>query len=119
MRPNCQREDFKNALDDSQSCDLGFCGTKFTWHNECTDNGFTRDRLDRAMVNKEWCEFYGAVEPLVLASKSSDHNPIFISFCKLDNNRWRKYKKFRFEASWAMDFGYREVVKFAWWERTS
>jgi len=61
-KPNCQIEDFKNALEDSQLSDLGFRGPNFPWNNGGIDHGFTNEQLDRAVANKEWCEFYGEVD---------------------------------------------------------
>jgi hypothetical protein len=56
---------------------------------------------------------------LVLAGRSSDHTQ-FLSLYVLrssDDVRWNKWKKFRFKASWAMEVGYKEVIKKAWQAR--
>lgn len=47
----------------------------------------------------------------MLACRSSDHNPLLISFHKADEIQWNKGRKFRFEASWATHKEYKEVVK--------
>lgn len=55
-KPNGHMEEFKNALEDSHLSDLDFQGPKFTWNNGRINHGFTKERLDRVVANKEWCE---------------------------------------------------------------
>jgi hypothetical protein len=115
-KSNCQMEEFKNALDDSQLSELGFRGPKFTWNNGRTGNGFTNERLDPAVANMEWCEIYGEAEVIVLVGRSSDHNPLCISLFMPRDNRWKKCHNFRVEASWAMHTVYKAIVKKTWKE---
>jgi hypothetical protein len=50
-------EAFREVLVDCHLCDLGLLGP-----NLCSaileDNNFTKERLDRAMVNLEWCDIF-------------------------------------------------------------
>jgi hypothetical protein len=87
-------EEFKKALEDSQLRDLGFRGLKFTWNNGQTSHGFTKERLDQAIANKEWCGFYDTMDVLVMASRCSDHNPLLISFYPPSCHRGTKCKQF-------------------------
>jgi hypothetical protein len=90
---------------------LGFRGPKFTWNNGRTDHSFTKKRLDRAVANKELCDFFGEAVVQVMADRSSYHNPIFISFNPAGDHRRYKDNTFRCEASWALHADYRKVIK--------
>ena len=48
------------------------------WNNCRSDNGFTKERLDLALANKEWCSKYQGMDILILAARSSAHKPIFL-----------------------------------------
>jgi hypothetical protein len=65
-------EDFENALD------IGLRGPKYTWHNGREGIDFTQERLDRILVNWEWCELFPGAEAMVEATLNSDYNPIFL-----------------------------------------
>lgn len=89
-RPSWQIEYFKNVMEDCQLSDLGFRASKFTWNNGRTDNGFTKERFDRVVPNKEWCELYGAVDVWVLANRGLIHNTLLISFSHMNDSKWKK-----------------------------
>jgi hypothetical protein len=61
---------------------LGFCGPKFTWNNGRERSAFTQERLDRAVANGDWCDFFTMVNANILANRSSDHHPLVITFEK-------------------------------------
>jgi hypothetical protein len=73
-------EDFQRTLEDCGLSDLGFRGPKFTWHNGREGRAYTQERLERATANSKWCGKFGMIDVEVLASRSSDHNPLLISF---------------------------------------
>lgn len=39
-------------------------------------DNFTKERLDRAVANRGWCERHQFAEVWVLTARSSDHKPI-------------------------------------------
>jgi hypothetical protein len=51
---------FRSVLDDCLLADLGFQGAPFTWSNHKYDGMFTKERLDRALANQEWCSIFPA-----------------------------------------------------------
>lgn len=108
-----QMNDFCSTLEDCLLSDLGFKGPRFTWNNGREGRGFTQERLDRAVANLEWCNLFNNVVVEVLASWSSDHNPILISF-SAGGERLTKGRNFRVEASWSKIAGYKDVVKDTW-----
>lgn len=55
---------------------------------------------------------------LVLAGRSSDHNPLLILFSPPEANRWQRLTTFQVVVSWAMHADYRKIVKNTWKERS-
>lgn len=99
LRNEKQMESFRNALEDCQQCDLGFQGPILTWSNKGGDGTFTKECLDHAVANKEWCDRHSAVEVLVMEARSSYHMPLLASFSKKTYNGRRHKQGFKFEAS--------------------
>ncbi|XP_059446420.1 uncharacterized protein LOC132177967 [Corylus avellana] len=109
-------ESFQQALEDCQLSDLGYKGSRFTWNNGKEDENFTKERLDRAMANQEWCSMFGEYEVRILAARSSDHKPLLVRFGTFSKVRQRKRRGFRFEASWTVENDFQEIVQEAWGE---
>jgi len=62
-----QMEGFHTALEECQLCDLGY-----------QDEMYTKERLDRAPANAEWCTKFQEESVSVLAARTSDHHPLHI-----------------------------------------
>jgi hypothetical protein len=114
IRSRGQMEAFQRTLDECRLCDLGFKGSKFTWHNGRDGMAFTKERLDRGVANQEWCAMHADVELSVLASRSSDHNSLLVFFRKHDETSWRKCRQFRYEASWSKNKDFKSTFKQIW-----
>jgi hypothetical protein len=61
-----QMEAFQSALKDSQFCDLGYCGPKYTWNRAGSE--LIQESLNRGVVNKAWMEMFGRNEVPILVS---------------------------------------------------
>jgi len=55
IRWESQMHSFCEALEECRLCDLGYTDPRFTWSNRCNDKTFTKERLNRAVANIEWC----------------------------------------------------------------
>ncbi|KAG6645499.1 hypothetical protein CIPAW_08G126800 [Carya illinoinensis] len=77
-RPFQQMEDFRVALSDCGLKDIGYIGSKYTWCNKREGDGFTKSRLDRAVVNEDWLNTYAINQTYVLPGQCSDHNPLLV-----------------------------------------
>lgn len=102
------------ALEDCDLNDLGFFGPQYTWCNSRSDGNFTQERLDRAVVISDWCSRFQHPEFHVLAARTSDHNPILISYSELPlaPNSYRR--GFKLEANWQLDPECRDIIKAVW-----
>jgi hypothetical protein len=69
------------------------------------------------VANSEWCEYFKEVKVAVLARRSSDHNPLFVSFARSNISGGRRVQQFRVEENWKLLLEYRIVVKEIWRRR--
>ena len=107
-------EDFQAALEVCDLFDLGFQGYKFTWNNKRPGTANTRERLDRAIVNREWKDKFSASTLTHGFSHASDHAPIFLQTGTDRDFRGRGSCGFRFEESWLMWDDCEGVVMDSW-----
>jgi exonuclease III len=80
LRKEAQMDQFRNALENCRLIDLGFSGARFTWTNGRQGESLIKERLDRAVANKEWKSLFCEVAVYVLAARSSDHKPLLMCF---------------------------------------
>ncbi|XP_059429046.1 uncharacterized protein LOC132162844 [Corylus avellana] len=114
VRRESQMEQFRMVLEDCGLSDMGYKGSKFTWTNCHKDGTFMKERLDRAVANRAWCEMYINREVQVLAARSSDHKPLLLKIFDAEIAQPNYHKSFKFEAKWLADGECMEVIKKAW-----
>jgi hypothetical protein len=106
---------FQSALTDSGLGDLGFKGPEYTWCNGKGARENNKERLDRAVVNVEWCSMFNLVNVEVLSRICSDHSPFLVSISSSSKEVvWLGYNIFRYEAAWAKSKEHGEVIRKAW-----
>jgi len=108
---------FREALEFCHLGDLGFSGPMYTWCNWRSDGTFTKERLDRAVANLEWCSIFPMFSVLIMVARSSDHNPMLVSFFGCLSEKQAQFpssRRFKFEASWENDVECNEVINMAW-----
>jgi hypothetical protein len=113
LRKESQMEKFREAIENSSLCDLGFSGSKYTWSNRHSDKNFMEERLDRALGNVEWVSVFKEVEVKIEAKRSSYHNPVLIEFHEEKQERRCGHRGFKFEAKWWVDAECGTVIKSA------
>jgi len=114
LRGESQMEGFRAVLEMCELSDLGFVGPKFTWNNGRSDELFTKERLDRAVANPAWCNYFQEVLVLILAAHTSNHNLVLVSFSTHPIVRSNYHRSFKFEDSWTSDSEWLDVLKSAW-----
>jgi hypothetical protein len=93
--------------------DLGFSGPAYTWSNKRFSSKPTFERLDRCLVNAEWCDVYpiSNVYNMPLIHSLSDHAAILLS----TDGPVRKIKKrFKFENWWLKEYDFQNYVESVW-----
>ncbi|XP_059441826.1 uncharacterized protein LOC132174147 [Corylus avellana] len=106
-------EDFHATLADCELVDLSYRGPKFTWNNGREGGAFIQERLDQVVANEGWRSLFPQVDILVESASCSDHLPVFIMLYET-KRQGRPYRKFKHEASWALEGTYTEIIKSAW-----
>lgn len=77
--------------------DIGYSGPAYTWHNRQHTTNPIYQRLDRYLVNLDWCAIYPNTKVLNLPIILSDHAQILIS---TDGQFYRPKQSFKFENWW-------------------
>ncbi|GLT72801.1 hypothetical protein SLA2020_447050 [Shorea laevis] len=114
LRPPRQMEDFRAVLEECSFSDLGFTGSKFTWCNSREDSTFTKERLDRAVVNPSWCDKFQAVDVFILATQTSDHCPLLLTYGRQGKEDSDRSNHFKFEASWMVNEACSRIIHDSW-----
>jgi hypothetical protein len=117
-KPWGQMADFRSKLEHYSLSDLGFSGPKFTWCNYQNGHQFTKERLDRATTNHEWCDIFPFFQVGILVARSSNRTPLYVSFATNEVNVPKKKQLFRYEACWERKKEFKEVIKKAWWVKS-
>jgi len=94
---------FRLALEDCDLQDLGFFGDPFTWrNNHHVAASFTKERLDRAVVNSSWRFTFPMVRVTNGDPRHSDHRPIIIDVgCREITDCLQQFQVMpKFEAKW-------------------
>lgn len=102
-------ENFQTILEDCGLSDLMFRGPKFTLSNFQEGFSFTKERLDRVVANRDWCEHFNEADVLVGVAISSNHSPIFLNLLGQGSGRQRR-RAFQYEVGWELDMHCREII---------
>ncbi|XP_042952207.1 uncharacterized protein LOC122289289 [Carya illinoinensis] len=113
-RPYKQIEAFRKVVEICGLHDLHSQGQRFTWSNNKSGREFTKERIDRAMVNKEWNELFSSASCTALATIKSDHSPLYINKQNSGNGKRKRRTCFRYEANWDLKEECTKVVEKAW-----
>jgi hypothetical protein len=114
LRQEGQMAQFMEVLEECNLCDLGFIGSKYTLNNGHKDDGFIKERLDRAVANLDWCRLFQKIEVKVLATRMSDHKPLLLSFSDDVGGTRGSNRGSKFEAQWLHDEESQEIIMKAW-----
>jgi exonuclease III len=119
-RPSwAQMEAFRNTLEFCQLNDMGFIGSRFTWSNKQSDICFMKERLDRVVANIGFASKFPQFSVEVLAARTSDHTPLFLSTHGGNARQRFRPRQFRYEAWWQKKQGFSQIVKQVWKEKIS
>nr|XP_027088507.1 uncharacterized protein LOC113709854 [Coffea arabica] len=98
-------EEFNAAIGTCGLAEVPFDGSLFTW-----TNGRVWQRLDRALMNRDWAEGYDLSHVSHLSRGRSDHAPLVITA----NNGRKGKSSFKFLNVWQRHSGFMEVVRQGW-----
>lgn len=110
-------EAFQRCLEHCEMEDLGYVGDPFTWRNNWWDaEGYTRERLDRAVANVGWRCMFPLHKIINGDPRHSDHRPIIaeLNVQNILQTGGGGPRCFRFKVRWLQEEGCDEVVGEAW-----
>ncbi|XP_020218234.1 uncharacterized protein LOC109801543 [Cajanus cajan] len=92
--------------------DLPLVSHPFTWIKGNLQNNLVEERLDKALVTKDWCHLFANYLLSNIVASKFDHYPITL---KLDANLSNPlHKYFRFENIWMEDPDIDRAVRYGW-----
>ena len=110
IRPHGQMQAFRDIIDECGFMDLGFVGSRFTWHKHF-DNYIVWERLDKAMVTNDWFSKFPNTKIYHLDVTTSDHKPLWIV---PEGMECKQKQPFRFEQMWMSESGCGETIEAVW-----
>ncbi|KAM3331616.1 hypothetical protein ACQJBY_027530 [Aegilops geniculata] len=102
---------FRSLVKNCGFFDLGFSGPAYTWCGKQNTSNPIYHRLDRCLVNADWCMCYPNSKVLNLPIILSDHAPILLS---TDGNFSKPKQAFKFENWWLMEKDFANFAQAAW-----
>lgn len=104
---------FRSLVKNCGFFDLGYSGPAYTWTNKHFSSKPTYERLDRCLVNAEWCVDYPIlnVYNVPIIHSLSDHAAILLS---TDGPIRRIKRCFKFENWWLKEQDFQAHAKSAW-----
>ena len=104
---------FQSLVKNCGLFDLGYSGPAYTWTNKHFSSKPLFERLDRCLVNANWCDAFPVsnVYNLPLMHMISDHAPILMS---TDGPIRRTKRHFKFENWWLKEQDFQSHAKEMW-----
>lgn len=112
-RNRSQMNAFQQVLEECELSDLGFSGPKYTWRNCREVIEFIKERIDRGAANQEWIDLFPQAEVYVEFALNSNRSPLLLCINGKSERICRK-PKFRYEACWALEEGFNDVIARVW-----
>ncbi|XP_074299066.1 uncharacterized protein LOC141630088 [Silene latifolia] len=91
--PSSEMEPFRHCVADCGVIDIDATGSLFTWNNKQKPEERIYCRIDRFLVNKDWCDHLPDLYTHFLPEGLMDHTPCIISSSKI-SQRKRCFKYF-------------------------
>ncbi|XP_073101452.1 uncharacterized protein [Elaeis guineensis] len=104
--------EFRNFVNSSSLIDLGFSGSAFTWCNNRFGHARVWERLDRALANDGWINYFPDSIVTHLPRIGSDHCPLLLQVSSQPSRNRRS--PLRFHKFWLSIEGIQHVVRRAW-----
>ena len=104
-------EQFINCIAECGLEDLKFSGSYYTWNNKQQGDDRVYSKIDRAMVNQHWENYFVNSEVNFLPEGVFDHCPIMVSFYQTAVNCRRPFRYFKM---WKFDKQYDALVAHSW-----
>ncbi|XP_074336431.1 uncharacterized protein LOC141673577 [Apium graveolens] len=110
--PDWLIEGFNEVIHDTNLVDLELTGHQFTWKLGRDTDDWMEIRLDRALTNESWLNYFPLEKLYKLDGAPSDHSAILLVPQIL--NRKPKVYRFKFENAWTTEPMCEQLVRESW-----
>ncbi|KAK7267105.1 hypothetical protein RIF29_19769 [Crotalaria pallida] len=107
-------QEFRDMVLHCQLEDMNYCGSFYTWNNNQEDGERILSKLDRVLVNYNWCRDWPDVQAEFGNCGVSDHSPMVIHW---SNSERCKGQSFKFLNHLTMDPEFIQIVNHNWSKR--
>ncbi|XP_071902364.1 uncharacterized protein [Coffea arabica] len=104
-------EKFNNFISRNSLVDIGFEGVPWTWCNNWDNEDEVKERLDKVIGTRQWCDNFRKVKCTHIETEASDHCALILDTTPVAKQRKRR---FMFDKRWLMQEGVGDVVREAW-----
>jgi len=112
-RPQWLINGFRQAVLDSGFSDVPVEGYPFTWFKSLGMGRAVEERLDRALANSLWFNFFPEASVETLVVPTSDHYPILLNCRPIPRHHLNK-RHFQYENAWHLEPGFKDMVTNSW-----
>jgi hypothetical protein len=111
LPPSLSCNDFMSLTNANLLLHLNTNRVQYTWNNGRLDTNYVFLRLDRAICNEAWTDFWGITSCTALLRSHSDHHPLLLH---LDFSLIRRTTSFKFFKTWTMHEECRPLLLKIW-----
>lgn len=113
QQPNWLINGFRQAVLDEGLVDVPMQGYLFTWFKILGCDKVVEEKLDKTLVNNEWCSLSHEAKVKCLTVTTLNHYPILLS-CEANRTSKRNNNKFKFESVWLIEQGFNTFFVKQW-----
>ncbi|XP_074300817.1 uncharacterized protein LOC141632141 [Silene latifolia] len=105
-----EMDPFRGCMEDCEVVDIAAIGSLYTWNNKQRLEERIYSRLDRFLVNKEWCDHFPDLYTHFLPEGYFDHSPCLIG----SNQRMKGKNSFKYFNMWGSSKDFLNIVRQVW-----
>ncbi|XP_074289314.1 uncharacterized protein LOC141614468 [Silene latifolia] len=108
--PSSEMEPFRNCMADCGVLDIAAIGALYTWNNKQKPEERIYSRLDRVLVNKDWCDHLKDLYAHFFPEGMYDHTPCIVS----SNKQVQGKRCFKYFNMWGGSKDFIPIVRNTW-----
>ncbi|XP_074304562.1 uncharacterized protein LOC141639300 [Silene latifolia] len=108
--PSSEMEPFRDCVADCGVLDIAATGALYTWNNKQQPEERIYSRLDRVLVNKDWCDHLQDLYAHFLPEGMYDHTPCIVS----TNKQVQGKRSFKYFNMWGGSKDFIPMVRSTW-----
>ncbi|XP_074315269.1 uncharacterized protein LOC141651454 [Silene latifolia] len=103
-------EPFRRCIEDFEVVDIASIGSLYTWNNKQRPEERIYCRIDRFLVNKDWCDHFPDMYAHFLPEGLFDHSPCLVR----SSNSMQGKSSFKYFNMWGSSKEFLPIVRQSW-----